>query len=174
MKTTESIWFDYHSKLYSFIKGRTDENVAEDILQDVFIKIHTGIDSLKETSRIESWLFKITRNAIVDYYRARKVTAALPDGLEAEQSAEKDSMRKEFYACIMPMISRLPEKYRTAVLLSEIEGKPQKVIAAKENISLSGAKSRVQRGRAMLKSMIYDCCQIELNHKNQLISCRKK
>jgi RNA polymerase sigma-70 factor (ECF subfamily) len=72
------------------------------------------------------------------------------------------------------MIEELPDKYRDAVKLSEIERKTQKEVAQREKISLSGAKSRVQRGRALLKVMLHDCCKIEINKNNQLVSYEKK
>jgi len=72
------------------------------------------------------------------------------------------------------MVRELPDKYRTAIQLSEMENKTQKEVAEKEGISLSGAKSRVQRGRAMLKNMLDDCCQFEINQKNQVVSYEKK
>ncbi|MEM7538202.1 MAG: sigma-70 family RNA polymerase sigma factor [Chloroflexota bacterium] len=78
MKTTEEIWFDYQNKLSSFIRSRVDNDAVEDILQDVFVKVYTRLDSLKENAKLESWLYQITRNAVVDYYRAKRPTANLP------------------------------------------------------------------------------------------------
>ncbi|MCP3966740.1 MAG: RNA polymerase sigma factor SigZ [Lentisphaerae bacterium] len=174
MKKTKDIWLEYHKKLFAFIKSRVGDSDAEDILQDVFVKIHTKIDSLKETAKLESWLYQITRNAIIDYYRSKRMTEELSDWIGAEETIESDNIRQEFSACILPMIEQLPDKYRSAVRLSEIEGKTQKEVAEREKISLSGAKSRVQRGRVLLKGMLHDCCKIELNHRNQLISYEQK
>ena len=98
----------------------------------------------------------------------------MPDWIEQEQSDEDENMRQELCSCFMPMIEQLPNKYREAINLSEIEGKTQKEVAEIEHISLSGAKSRVQRGRSLLKSMLFDCCQVEVNHNNRLVSCEKK
>lgn len=174
MKATEDIWFKYHNKLSVFIKTRVANDVAEDILQEVFVKIHTRIDSLKENAKLESWLYQITRNAVIDYYRSKRPTVDLPDWIKQTQSDEGEIIRQELSSCLAPMIEQLPEKYRVAINLSEIEGKTQREVAELVNTSLSGAKSRVQRGRALLKSMLYDCCQIEINRNNQLISYEKK
>lgn len=76
--------------------------------------------------------------------------------------------------CLNTMIKELPDKYRNAVQLSEIESKTQKQVAEQEGVSLSGAKSRVQRGRAFLKNMLHDCCELEVNKYNQVISYEKK
>ena len=174
MKATEDIWFEYHNKLSVFIRTRVADDVAEDILQDVFVKIHTRIDSLKENTKLESWLYQITRNAVIDYYRSKRPTEQLPDWIEQTQSDEDEIIRQELSSCLAPMIEQLPDKYRVAINLSEIERKTQKEVAALEKISLSGAKARVQRGRALLKSMLHDCCQIEINQNNQLVSYEKK
>ncbi len=174
MKVTENIWQEYHSRLASFIRGKVDGDAVDDLLQDVFLKIHLHIDSLKDDTKLESWLYQITRNVITDYYRSRRVAEELPEWIEQPLPEQKDSIRRELSACLEPMVRHLPDKYRNAVQLSEIENRTQKEIAELEGISLSGAKSRVQRGRALLKSMLDDCCQFEINSKNQVISYEKK
>jgi RNA polymerase sigma-70 factor (ECF subfamily) len=174
MKNIEDTWIQYHKRLHAFIRSRVDDDVAEDILQDVFVRIHSRLDSLKENTKLESWLFQITRNAVIDYYRSKKPTADLPDWIEETKLDEDELIRKELSSCLAPMIEELPDKYRDAVKLSEIERKTQKEVAQREKISLSGAKSRVQRGRALLKVMLHDCCKIEINKNNQLVSYEKK
>lgn len=174
MTTTEDIWFEYHNRLSIFIGTRVADDVAKDILQNVFVKIHLQIDSLKENAKLESWLYQIVRNEVIDYYRSRKPTENLPDWSQQTQTDEAEIVRQELSACLAPMIEQLPDKYRVAINLSEIERKTQKEVAKLENISLSGAKSRVQRGRMLLKSMLHDCCQIEINQNNQPVSYKKK
>jgi len=98
----------------------------------------------------------------------------LPDWIEQAQSDEEEIIRQELSLCLNPMIEQLPDKYRVAVQLSEIENRTQKEVAEMENISLSGAKSRVQRGRSLLKTMLHDCCKIEINQNNQPVSYDKK
>jgi RNA polymerase sigma-70 factor (ECF subfamily) len=174
VKQTERIWHEYHAKLKTFLRSRVSEDVVDDLLQDIFIKIHARIDSLKEHTRLESWLYRITRNTIVDHYRSRRTLGQLPDWVESPQPEEEEDIRRDLSSCLEPMIGELPEKYRLAIQLSEIEGKTQKEVAEREGISLSGAKSRVQRGRALLKTMLYDCCRIEINRENQVVSYEKK
>lgn len=174
MSDTETIWRAYHDKLSAFIHNRVSHDVADDILQDVFIKMHTGIDSLKDHAKLESWLYQITRNAIIDSFRARRPTEELPVWIEQSSPEKNDLVREELAACLEPMITQLPDKYKQAMLLSEIEGKTQKEVAELANISLSGAKSRVQRGRVLLRSMLNACCQIELNKNNQLVAYQQK
>ncbi len=170
MKTVEDIWLEYHNKLSNFIRAKVADNMAEDILQEVFVKIHTRLATLKEDAKLESWLYRITRNTVTDYYRAKRPTATLPDWLDQARSDEDETTRKELASCLVPMIEQLPEKYRVAITLSDIDGKTQKEVAERENISLSGAKSRVQRARVLLRSMLHDCCRIEINGNNRPVS----
>jgi len=174
MKSTENIWHEYHMKLTSFIRSKVAEDMVDDLIQDVFMKIHTRIDSLKEGAKIESWLYQITRNTIIDHYRSKRTTEKLPDWIEQAQPEEEETIKKELLLCLEPMIKELPNKYRKAVQMSEIENKTQQEVAVLEGISLSGAKSRVQRGRVLLKTMLHDCCQFEMNEDNQIVDYEKR
>jgi len=169
---TEDIWNIYRERLFAFILSRVkDPILAEDLSQIVFVKIHTKLGTLKDSEKLESWLFQVTRNTILDFFRKEKKdrerTNDIPPVFELDD-AEK--ARRELSACLLPMIDRLPDLYRRAILLSEIENKTQKEVAQLEGISLSGAKSRVQRGRAMLKTMLGQCCTLELDRNASLIS----
>ena len=174
VKVTENIWHEYQSRLAAFIRSRVAEDAVDDLLQDVFMKIHLRIDSLKDDTKLESWLYQITRNAITDFYRSKRTLEELPKWIEQPQSEEEENIRYELSVCLEPMVKELPDKYRSAIQLSEMENRTQQEVAELEGISLSGAKSRVQRGRALLKTMLNDCCQFELNHKNQVVSYEKK
>lgn len=111
------------------------------ILQDIFVRVHSRINTLKDSEKLESWLYQITRNALVDYYRAHRPLEELPEWLEQPKISREETNRRELSLCLAPMVQQLPEKYRYAVQQSEIEGITQKIIAEKEGISLSGAKS---------------------------------
>ena len=174
MKEVENIWHEYHVRLAAFIKSKVAEDMVDDILQDVFMKILTRIDSLKEDTKLESWIYQIARNTITDFYRSKRTTEELPEWIEHPQPDEEVIIKKELASCLEPMVRELPDKYRNAVRMSEMENKTQKEVAEHEGISLSGAKSRVQRGRALLKTMLNDCCQFEINKNNQVVSYKKK
>ena len=175
MKATENIWHEYHIRLAAFIRSKVAEDMVDDLLQDVFMKIHIRIDSLKEDAKLESWLYQITRNTIIDHYRSKQTTEELLEWIEQPHiEEEEETIRKELSSCLEQMVKELPEKYRKSVQMSEIENRTQKEVAEHEGISLSGAKSRVQRGRALLKAMLHDCCKFEINKKNQIISYEEK
>src|SRR5258708_36701900 len=81
--TTELVWEAFHTPLQQFIRRRVfDEATAEDILQDVFLKIHQHMETLRDVRKLESWIYQITRNAIVDSYRSTRPTTTL-DAAEA-------------------------------------------------------------------------------------------
>jgi RNA polymerase sigma-70 factor, ECF subfamily len=164
----ESIWKEYRTKILQFVLSRVDDpGIAEDITQDVFVKTFEKIGSLQRKDKLQSWLYQITRNAIFDHYRSKKSFVELPD---LPQAGEDSSMKaiKGLSECLIPMINKLPALYRDAILLSEIEGKTHKEIATAHGISLSGSKTRVQRGRAQLKKMLSDCCRLEFDHRGRL------
>ncbi len=170
----ESIWNDYRTKVFHFVKRRvSDPGEAEDITQDVFVKIFQKIESLQTEDKLQSWLFQITRNAIIDYYRSKKPTSELPELPQADE----DSVAKtliELSECLQPMIARLPQHYQESIILSEIEGKTHRDISETLGISQSGSKSRVQRGRVMIKEMLMECCQLEFDKKGRLSDFEKK
>ena len=175
MNTSEKVWQEYHSRLHAFIKSRIAEDAAtDDILQNVFLKMHTGLTSLKDATKLQSWLYQITRNAINDYFRSQKPTVEFPDQLLQPEIDPGEKVTQELSNCLQPMIRRLPETYREAVILSELKGLTQKEVAQMQGTSLSGAKSRIQRGRAQLKEMLADCCRLEFDHKGRLCDYERK
>lgn len=172
---TEYIWKEYHDKLHGFILSRVSEKaVADDILQEVFTRILSRIDALKDCDKLQSWIYQITRNAIIDYYRFQKKMAELPTTLTAPDAEFNNTASEEIDACLLPMIKSLPDSYREAVMLSEIQDRTQEEVAKKQGISLSGAKSRVQRGRAMIKEMMFGCCRFEFDKRGNVIDYERK
>jgi len=172
---TETVWKEYHSKLLAFIAERVgDRSAAEDILQDVFAKIHSRMDSLQEEEKLESWLYQITRNAVIDFYRTRKPSVDLPEWISQPEADPSAQARQELEACLRPMIEQLPAKYRDALVLSELEGNTQLEVSKEQDISLSGAKSRVRRGRTLLKGIMFECCQFEFDHQGKVIDYHTK
>lgn len=165
----DQIWHDYHHGLLGFIRYRVgDIDVAEDLLQDVFIKAHSRLDTLANTERVQSWIYQIARNTIIDYHRTRKSAEPLPDEV-AQELEDPDEEWRKVGKCVLPMIELLPQGYREALILSDIDGLPLKEVAKRLNLSLPGAKSRVQRGREKLKSLFLDCCHFKFDHRGKPI-----
>ena len=133
------------------------------------MRIHSRIDALKDDSKIQSWIYQIARNGIIDHYRSQKPTEELPESLSRPEPDGVEPPPDGLDNCVRSMVRNLPDHYREAVMMSEIEGLTQSEVAAKQGVSLSGAKARVQRGRARMKEMLLDCCQFEFDHRGKVI-----
>jgi RNA polymerase sigma-70 factor (ECF subfamily) len=169
--TLEHIWHEFAGKLGQFIRARVnDPATAEDILQDVFVRIQARLNGLKDPAKLESWIYLIARNAIIDHYRTRKETVEVPESLAVEPEAGNGEV-EELKAAFRRMIYSLPEPYREALVLTELDGMTQQQLAGRLGISLSGAKSRVQRGREQLKKMLHQCCTFEFDRRGKVIDC---
>ena len=160
---TSKIWNTFKSELLAFIKSRvTDKSMAEDILQDVFIKILTKKDELRDESKLTSWIYQITRHKIIDYYRLKNLVD-YKDKLEIELPEEVSHFDPDFLCCLKPFINQLDSKSKDAVLKTSFEGLSQKEYAVLNNLSYSAAKSRVQRARLKLKESFTTCCQYQFD-----------
>lgn len=169
--TTEDIWSVYQPRLSMFIhKYIADTADVDDVLQEVFVKIHTHVASLRDEKKLQSWIYQIARNAIMDYYRQQKRSLLLETLRETEEhDMFFDDVVRELAPCIREMVEHLPEKYRQALLLTEYEGLTQKELSVHLGISFSGAKSRVQRAREQLKDLLLACCDFQFDRLNHVI-----
>ncbi len=174
---TDQIWQEFSDRLRLFILRRVrSEHDTEDILQDVFWKIHNNIHTLKHENKLEAWIYQIARNTIIDHYR-HQAKAPLDISEMPEQQAEPvttEDPSEEVVACLKPMINDLPEKHRQAILLTEYENLTQKEMSQKLGLSLSGAKSRVQRAREKLKGALLACCHFDFDRRGNILDYQPK
>lgn len=172
-KKLELIWNDFHKELEGFIFSRVKEReIANDILQDVFIKIQNNIGTLKDETKLSSWIYQITRNAINDYFRKFKPQIEISD--YNAMNEQEPLNNRELEHCLTPFINQLDDKYKEAIILTEFNGLTQKQLAQKLNISYSGAKSRVQRARGYLKNLFTDCCAIQSDKYGNIVNFEQK
>lgn len=175
---TEQIWHQLSDRLRQFVRSRVKSAAdVDDIVQTVFLRIHSKFDSLRQTDRLDAWVFQITRNAISDHLRKtgpnRDVTQDDVTSLLAQSdNALSDNVNAEIAGCLGPLMERLPEDQRRALSMYELEGVSQKDIAKFESISLSGAKSRVQRGRKSLEVMLKACCVFQFDGRGNVMEYR--
>jgi RNA polymerase sigma-70 factor, ECF subfamily len=164
-----ALWDSFAPPLRAFLARRVPVGVEpDDLLQDVFLRVVQHLGSLRSTERPEAWLFQIARNALRDALRARQRKDGRTDPLEADVAAETDTAavrdsEEELAPCLTPMIGRLAEPYRTAIELTSLRGLTQAEAARRVGVSLSGMKSRVQRGREQLRQMLVRCCEIDVD-----------
>lgn len=180
---TEKAWNDFRNDLHTYISARiSDQSIVEDILQDVFLKVYTSIDSLKDKTKIKNWIFKIARNIIIDYYKKRKLRTYDIESNHHEYNEALPGNNEPFIETpsiliasgLRSMIKTLPEKYAQALILVELEGKSQTELAKELGISISGVKSRVQRGRRLLRESLLKCCYFEFDRYGTIIDFRPK
>lgn len=165
--TSEFLWQNYADDLKRYIFSQVkDEEATNDILQEVFIKIHLNIKTLQQKNSAKSWVFTIAHNALMNFFNKKSVPFSLDDIPDNFITDEETHSAK---SCLLPLIKNLPEKYREPLLLSEIQGKKQNEVATILGISLSGAKSRIQRGRKLLQQGYMDCCHYKLNEEGFLV-----
>ena len=158
----EEAWSKYQQKLFSFIRSKVENSEnAEDILSDVFAKLTKAVAEDAIPDNVSSWLYRVTRNRIVDHYRAKKRFEQLPEDLSKE--SEDANIINQLSNCMLPMIQALPETYQQPLLLAEIEGKKYKEVAVELNLSVSAIKSRILRGRKKLHKNMVSCCMIYRN-----------
>ena len=163
-RSTEVIWSEFSQQLKIFIsKEVKNDSIADDILQEVFIKIHSNIESLNDQSKLRSWIYQIARNQIIDFFRRHNSEYLSSETLaNLEEEPPADFMQKAVEDMIL-MMDELPPQYCQALCMTEIEGLNQKAYAQKVGISYSGAKSRIQRGKKMLKDMLMQCCHYQFD-----------
>jgi RNA polymerase sigma-70 factor (ECF subfamily) len=172
MNATNEAWTELGARLRRFVGRRVnDDATADDITQDVMLKVQTHLDALPPEDRLPAWLLRLARNAVIDHYRAHAVRrhADVDDVDVAEDEADAETAIRELTPCLTAMIDRLPEPYREAVKLADLAGLTQQEVADRMGIGLSGAKSRVQRARQQLRDMIVDCCRIERDTRGNII-----
>lgn len=180
---TEALWRQLHDRLRAFVRRRVrSEHDAEDIVQDVFVRIHDRLASVRDSSSLVSWVFTIARHAITDHHRARSRSqsrdGATSDALEltpdSDDANDDREAERALAECIRPFSEQLPEAYRRALELTELEGKTHAEAAEELGLSVSGVKSRVQRGRAMVRDLLNACCTIELDRRKGVVDYQRR
>jgi RNA polymerase sigma-70 factor (ECF subfamily) len=166
---TEISWSRTQRQLTAFIYRRVkDRAVADDITQDVLIKVFSKMTQLQDSERLSGWIYQIARNSIVDHFRTKSKEISVSD-LDWESDAK--SLNACVETCLNEMLLTLPKPYREALELVEIKNLSQQALAEKLGISYSGAKSRVQRARQMLKEQMDKNYLIKMDGYGNVIKC---
>jgi RNA polymerase sigma-70 factor (ECF subfamily) len=172
-------WKELEQRLRPYLARRVASPVdIDDILQDIFVRMHQGLDALRDEERFGGWVYRIANSAIVDKVRqrARSPHASSSDevAVDAPEEASEDGLQSDLGECVALFVSRLPSPYREAITLTELEGLTQKEAAEMLGVSLSGLKSRVQRGRHKIRLMFEECCQISVDCRGRVIECEPR
>jgi len=171
---TERLWNEFADQLGGFIRRRVrDAAEAEDLRQEVFLKLQQQLETGASIHNLGAWLYRAARNATIDRYRTRKPTVELHETSLTEGPPDDPDLAP-LMASFRRMIQALPDGYREAVLLADIEELPHKEVAAQLSLSLSATKSRILRGRQMLRKSLDACCRFERDRRGTVIDCVPK
>jgi RNA polymerase sigma-70 factor, ECF subfamily len=173
------IWLNFSKPVKEFIRNQThNSDITDDLLQEVFIKIHQHLLELQDEERLAGWVFQIARNTVLNYFRDKK------NHLAQENNEYLNSLEETYFNenKLNTMVANwlesfrkdLDPKYEEALRLVDIEGLSQVQLAEKLGISVSGAKSRVQRGREQLKQKLMDCCPVKVDAYGNIVEVRRQ
>lgn len=167
-----------------FVLSRVrDAAAAEDIAQEVLLRVLSHLGRLRQRDRLRAWIFQIARNAVADYFRSATQLEAFDEQLHGSGSTaelpevvrnEEEMLRRELAGYIRSLVEGLPEIYREALIAAEYEGVTQTELARRLGLSASGAKSRVQRARAMVKAEMERCCRWETDRYGTVVDVQRK
>jgi RNA polymerase sigma-70 factor, ECF subfamily len=182
--TTDTAWAELHANIRGFVARRVRRPAdVDDIVQQVFLRVHQALPTLRNEDKLPAWIYRTTRRAIADYYRAparREVSVGTAvDVVSAEQpeaavDEREASALQELAACLKPLIGTLAPADREALVLVEFDGVPQVDAARRVGLSASGMKSRVQRARARLRSAFDECCRIALDARGGVLEYERR
>jgi RNA polymerase sigma-70 factor (ECF subfamily) len=162
-------------RLRSFIRRRVpDDATADDLTQETLLKVYRSREALQDSTRLDAWLYRVARTTVIDYYRRRRPNDELPADLAGEPPAGTDQVTTVMMASVRRFLEQLPERYREPVRLAEFEELPLARIALRLGLSLTAVKSRVRRGRAMLKKKLQDCCRFEFDRYGKIIDYERR
>lgn len=177
--TFNEIWLKFSHPVKDFIRNKThNSDVADDILQEIFIKIHQNLHLLRDEERVAGWVFQIARNTVLNYFRMQKKNLENQEFHQRETEEEsyfKENNLNEMVGIWLGEFKKdLDPKYQEALQLVDIEGITQIELAHRLGISVSGAKSRVQRGREQLKQKLIDCCPVKTDQYGNILEIQSK
>ncbi len=163
-------WSMCEAQLRGYLRhriGRIDD--ADDVLQEVFIKALRQGSNFCAIDNRRAWLFQVARNALADRLRVSREHVPLPDDLVSPKN-ELAPMVDDLSACLPRVLSELSAADRLSIILCDLEGHSQQELADRLGISLSAAKSRVQRARKRLKERMTNACRVRFDDDGKVCS----
>ena len=163
----EAVYDRFGAELQGFLRRRIrDTATADDLLQSVWLKVHERLPELRAADRVAPWLFQVARHALIDHQRRMRPRQPLPPEVAPDY---EEAEPPDLGPAVLRFLDVLPEEDREALRLTEFEGLTQRELADRLGLSLSGAKSRVQRARARLREQLEQCCRFEFDRRGNII-----
>jgi RNA polymerase sigma-70 factor (ECF subfamily) len=162
------LWGEFSKPVRAFLRARARNDAdADDLLQEVFYRIHSRLSGLRQPEKLQGWVYAIARNAVIDYYRIRKTDVPLLWDAAAELPSEQAAV--DLTPSLRRFIAQLPCAYREPLVRHEFQGAPLDHVAREMGLTLTATKSRVRRARAMLRKMLDQCCRFEFDRRGRVI-----
>ena len=169
----EKLWQEYQTALKKFLHSKINNpSDIDDLMQEIFIKTYQNIHTVKDISKVKSWLFQLANNTIIDFYRTKGKTVS-NDEFQFELN-EDETVKQDLMRCLSPFIQALPQDKSELITAVDLNNEEQKQLAEKMNISYSTLKSRVQASRKELRSLFDDCCHFEFDCNGRAIDYQTK
>lgn len=171
-------WRELEARLRPYVARRLAASCdVDDVVQDVFVRMHRGLADLRDSDRFGGWVYTIAEHAVADHLRkrARHLVAGHSNvQLEDEVAEWHDAggaLEADLAECVTLFVSRLTSPYRDAITLTELQGLTQKDAAEMLGLSPSCTKSRVHRGREQIRRMFEECCEISVDARGHIVDC---
>lgn len=173
----ELLWAEFSGPLRGYLRKQTGNDAdADDLLQEVFLRIHRNVCHLKDTSKLQGWVYRIARNVVINRIRAGKLRQQSdrdPDSMpDAADPSGRDVI--DLTPTLRRFMQALPELYRGPLIRQEFQGQSLQEIADELGLTLTATKSRVRRGRALLREMLDECCRFEFDRRGRVIEAIPK
>lgn len=168
----EALWREFSRPLLGFLRKRTASAAdADDLLQEVFMRIHRQISTLRDPSKLQGWVYRIARNVVIDHHRSRGKLPGSdldPETIsDAAEPAGRDVI--DLTPTLRGFVAELPVDYRDPLVRHEFQGQPLQEVAAALGLTLTATKSRVRRARLLLREMLDRCCRFEFDRRGGVV-----
>jgi RNA polymerase sigma-70 factor, ECF subfamily len=164
-----ALWHEFSDPVRQYLRKRTRTKAdADDLLQEVFVRIQKRLPDLREPAKLQGWVYRIARNAVIDHYRSKRRDVPLEFEPESDDPAGRDAV--DLTPALRAFIASLPPQYREPLVRHEFQGESLQEIADALNLSLTATKSRVRRARLLLREMLDRCCRFEFDARGKVIS----
>jgi len=178
---SEASWLGFEKQLRTYVRSRVDPQWVDDVVGNILLRLVQNKDTLKAAKNPAAFVQRVTINAVTDHYRRRaterralaEVEAAANDTAESEVFGEDDAA-SALARCLVPFINGLPKRYKEALTLTELKQMSQRQAAEQLGLSTSGLKSRIHRGREMLKHALTQCCTLEVDRRGGVMSFERR
>ena len=138
----EALYAEYAGKVRGYVFGKLSNRAdAEDIVSDIFLKIYEKYPTFDESrASVSTWIYTITRNTVIDYFRAHRICAELPEDLPDEGGVDDGVLRQESLRALGEALKRLDDRSRALIVLRYYKGMSLKDTAARLGISYAYVK----------------------------------